>query len=84
MATKSELIKMLEEFDDDLGVVCMDETGGWDNIERIEQQGSVIAIIFGGGSPFNKEEDSTWMTCDYDEDGNPVRTLDGHLTITWK
>jgi len=53
--TKSELIKALEPFDDDHVVVCMDESGGWDNIEEVKQGGSSIAIIFGGGSPFSGE-----------------------------
>ena len=55
MATKKELIKMLEEFDDDDIVVCMDENGRWDNIEEVRKFGGCINIIFGGGSPFSDE-----------------------------
>ena len=56
MATKKELLKMLEEFDDDAVVVCVDSAGGWDNIERVVSWGSSIAINFGGGSPFTDEQ----------------------------
>tara|TARA_R110002074_G_scaffold68207_8_gene160000 strand:+ start:258 stop:425 length:168 start_codon:yes stop_codon:yes gene_type:complete len=55
MATKKELIKMLEPFDDDDIVVCMDERGGWDNIEEVKKFGGCVNIIFGGGSPFSDE-----------------------------
>lgn len=55
MATKKELIRMLEEFDDDDVVVCMDSDGGWDNIEKVTQEGGCINIIFGGGSPYSDE-----------------------------
>lgn len=53
--TKAELIEALEPYDDDAGVLCMDENGGWDNILAVEPDGSHIAIIFGGGSPFSDE-----------------------------
>lgn len=52
--TKKELIKALEPFDEDAVVICEDETGGWDNIQEVKQNG-VIKIIFGGGSPFSDE-----------------------------
>ena len=55
MATKKELIDMLEEYDDDAVVICKDASGGWDNIKDVKQDGSSIAIIFGGGSPFSDE-----------------------------
>ena len=55
MATKKELIEMLKVFDDDAVVVCMDSCGGWDNIEYVKEEGSSIAIVFGGGSPFSDE-----------------------------
>ena len=55
MATKEELIKMLEKYDDDAIVVCMDAQGGWDNIKEVKPDGSAIAIVFGGGSPFSDE-----------------------------
>jgi len=55
MATKKELNKMLEEFDDDAVVICMDKNGGWDNIEKVKSDGGTIVIVFGGGSPFNSE-----------------------------
>ena len=55
MATKKELIDMLKDYDDDDVVICVDEEGGWDNIKEVRQDGSVIAILFGGGSPFSKE-----------------------------
>ena len=44
--TKSELIKALSQFDEDSVVICMDEAGGWDNIEELKQYGSSIAIVF--------------------------------------
>lgn len=49
----SELIKELEQFDDDDIVICMDDNGGWDNVEYVIQDGSSVAIVFGGGSPFS-------------------------------
>lgn len=55
MATKKELIKMLEPYDDDSIVIVMDDVGGWDNIEEVKQDGSNIAIVFRGGSPFSDE-----------------------------
>ena len=55
MATKKELIKMLEDYDDNEVVICMDMEGCWDNIDHIKQDGSSIAIVFGGGSPFSSE-----------------------------
>jgi hypothetical protein len=55
MATKKELLKMLEPFDDDAIVICMDTKGGWDNVETVEADGSQVAIKFGGGSPFSDE-----------------------------
>ena len=53
--TKKELIKALEPFNDDAVVVCKDEYGGWDNIERVEDNCCSVAIVFGGGSPFSDE-----------------------------
>lgn len=55
MATKKELIEMLDKFDDDAVVICMDASGGWDNIEYVKSDGASIAIIFGGGSCFSGE-----------------------------
>lgn len=55
MATKLELLKMLEKFNDDDVVICMDESGGWDNIIEVKKIKGSIAIIFGGGSPFSDE-----------------------------
>ena len=55
MATKKELIKMLEEYPEDKIVICMDELGGWDNIIEVKQKGESIVIVFGGGSPFEDE-----------------------------
>lgn len=53
--TKAELIKSLEDIDDDDVIVCADENGGWDNIIEIGKVGETPAIIFGGGSPFSDE-----------------------------
>lgn len=53
--TKKELIKALEHIHEDEVIVCMDEQGGWDNIDRIGKVGETPAIIFGGGSPFSDE-----------------------------
>jgi len=55
MATKKELIKMLDQYDDDAIVICMDKNGGWDNIETVKKDGCLVAIVFGGGSPFSDE-----------------------------
>jgi hypothetical protein len=55
VATKKELLKMLEPFDEDAVVICMDSQGGWDNIDTVEADGSSIAVKFGGGSPFSDE-----------------------------
>lgn len=53
--TKEHLVKILEKFNDDDIVICMDQSGGWDNIEEVKQDGGSIAIVFGGGSPFSDE-----------------------------
>jgi hypothetical protein len=53
--TKKELIKALEKYEDNDVVVCVDQGGGWDNVEDVEDFGDVIAIKFGGGSPFSDE-----------------------------
>ena len=53
--TKRELIIALERFHEDDIVICKDENGMWDNIERVEADSCCIAIIFGGGSPFSDE-----------------------------
>lgn len=53
--TKRELIESLSFFSDDAVVICKDEDGSWDNIERVEADGSSVAIVFGGGSPFSDE-----------------------------
>lgn len=53
--TKKELIKALAGYDDDAVIVCEDEGGIWDNIQRVESDGSIISIVFGGGSPFSDE-----------------------------
>lgn len=53
--TKKELIKALEPFKEDDVVICQDEQGGWDNIQRLEHDGGSIVIIFGGRSPFSDE-----------------------------
>lgn len=54
--TKEHLVKILEKFNDDDIVICMDQSGGWDNIEEVKQDGGSIAIVFGGGSPFSDEQ----------------------------
>ena len=56
MTTKRELLEMLEQFDDNDIIVCMDEEGGWDNIIEVKKEKSLVAIIFGGGSPFSDEQ----------------------------
>ena len=53
--TKKELLKALENTDEDAVIICMDGKGGWDNIEKIKSFGGYTAIIFGGGSPFGDE-----------------------------
>ena len=52
---KSELIKKLQEFDDDHVVIIQDEDGQWDNIQEIHDNGTTINIVFGGGSAFSDE-----------------------------
>lgn len=54
--TKKELIKALEPVDDYGVIVCEDENGGWDNIQKVLIRGSGCSIIFGGGSPFSDEK----------------------------
>lgn len=54
--TKKELLKALENFNDDAVVICMGDEGGWDNILHVRENGSSIAIVFGGGSPFRDEQ----------------------------
>ena len=53
--TKRELIKAMEGMDEDEVVICMDESGGWDNIQEVRDTGAIIEIVFGGGSPFSDE-----------------------------
>ena len=55
MATKKDLLKMLDDFKDDQVVIIMDEKGGWDNVQEVKSAGACIAIVFGGGSPFSDE-----------------------------
>jgi hypothetical protein len=52
--TKKELIKALEDFDDDQPVVCTDEDGGWDNIQRVEQDGCLISVVYGREWPVSR------------------------------
>jgi len=55
--TKAELVEALNMyFDDDEVVVCADEKGGWDNIQRVGVVGQTAAIFFGGGSPFSGDK----------------------------
>jgi len=51
----SELLDAMAEGHADDVVVCMDEQGGWDNVSHLKKDGSVFAIVFGGGSPFSDE-----------------------------
>ena len=53
--TKKELIEALDVYRDDIVVICKDDQGCWDNIERVEPDGCSAAIVFGGGSPFTDE-----------------------------
>ena len=54
--TKAELVEALDMyFEDDEVVVCADENGAWDNIERLGRVGGTAAIYCGGGSPFGDE-----------------------------
>lgn len=53
--TKNELIKALAPYDDEDIVVCMDDKGGWDNIQDVYKKVTTIRIVFGGGSPFSDE-----------------------------
>lgn len=53
--TKKELIDSLIQFSEDAVVICKDDSGCWDNIERVEADGSSVAIVFGGGPPFSDE-----------------------------
>lgn len=52
--TVKELRAALSKCDDDAVVICMDENGGWDNIETVETA-AIVRIRFGGGSPFSGE-----------------------------
>lgn len=55
--TNGQLIEILSQYDKDSVVICADQVGGWDNIEEVmtENDGQVVTIIFGGGSPFSDE-----------------------------
>lgn len=53
--TKKELLEKLERFGDDEVIVCADENGTWDNIERVQRVHGTPTIVFGGGSPFSDE-----------------------------
>ena len=55
MATKKELLELLEPFDDDSVVICMGSDGGWDNVDQVFMYGDNIAIKFGLGSPFSSD-----------------------------
>jgi hypothetical protein len=55
MMNVKQLKEALEKYDEYSIVVCMDEHGGWDNIEYVVQEGGQVAIVFGGGSPFSDE-----------------------------
>lgn len=54
--TKKELIRELEKFDDYTAIICKDEFGTWDNIDRLEKDGCCVVIVFGGGSQFSGEK----------------------------
>ncbi|WP_201068494.1 MULTISPECIES: hypothetical protein [Thiorhodovibrio] len=52
--TKQELIDALSPFDpDDVVIVQYENDKSWDNIQYLYQNGSSIAIVFGGGNPFS-------------------------------
>ena len=54
--TKQELIDALSPFDpDDVVIVRYENDQSWDNIQYVYKEGSTIAIVFGGGSPFSGE-----------------------------
>ena len=53
--TKTELLKKLEEFDDDAVVIIGTRETGWCNIGRVAKDGSQIAIIEDSGHPFTSE-----------------------------
>ena len=56
--TVKHLISKLQEIDDnDAVVICKDWQGGWDNIQKVEFDGAVVSIIFGGGSPFSSDRE---------------------------
>ena len=50
-----QLKEILDQYDDYDIVVCMDEDGGWDNVQTVEKSGGSVNIIWGGGSPFTSE-----------------------------
>ena len=56
--TVKDLITELRKQDEDAVAICMDEGGGWDNIEEVITNGSSVAIVFGGGSPFSDDQDA--------------------------
>ena len=53
--TVGEAMRELAKYSQHKVVVCKDDKGGWDNIEKVESDGSAVAIVFGGGSPFTDE-----------------------------
>ena len=52
-----QLIEELKKFDECRVVVCMDEQGGWDNIQEVNKEGGIVSIVFGGGGPFSDEQE---------------------------
>jgi hypothetical protein len=51
--TKNELIKAMESFGDDEGVIIGDSETGWSNIEEVKSNGSVISIMQDMTRPFS-------------------------------
>jgi len=47
MMTKEELIQYLEKYDDKMIVICSDQDGSWENIDRVETHNGEIAIVYG-------------------------------------
>ena len=55
--TKLELMKALEDFDDDDCVIIGDFDSGWSNIEEVKQDGSCISIMQDFGRPFTSDRE---------------------------
>jgi len=55
MMTIEELSIEISKFKNNEIVICMNQDGVWDNIDRVEKTNDGIAIIFNDNAPFIDE-----------------------------